>query len=83
MKILLSIVLCITIAGCAYKPPVVERHNSLPMLIESLATAEIEYSYNNNELLLDCKDKECSDVIQKLNKIKRDDAIKQAYISFN
>ena len=53
------------------------------MLIEALATAEIEYSYNNNELLLDCKDKECSDVIQKLNKIKRDDAIKQAYISFN
>lgn len=83
MKILLSIVLCITIAGCAYKPPVVEKHNSLPMLIEALATAEIEYSYNNNELLLDCKDKECSDVIQKLNKIKRDDAIKQAYISFN
>lgn len=83
MKILLSIVLCITIAGCAYKPPVVERHNSLPMLIEALATAEIEYSDNNNELLLDCKDKECSDVIQKLNKIKRDNAIKQAYISFN
>lgn len=83
MKILISIVLCIVIAGCVNTHPVVSKHNSLSMLIEALATAEIEYSYNNNELLLDCKDKECSDVIQKLNKIKRDDAIKQAYISFN
>lgn len=83
MKILLSIVLCITIAGCAYKPPVVEKHNSLPMLIEALASAEIDYSKNNNEILLYCKDKKCFDELQRLNKIERDIAINQAYLSIN
>ena len=82
MKILLLIVLCIMISGCASTsaPTISKNHNHLPVLIFSIATAEINYIKQHDYIIIYCKDnKKCTDELQRINKLNKDIAIRNAY----